>query len=137
MKRLPARITLVPALLAATLLLTSCARPSSLGRSPTPDVSGRWDFHIDLGQRTTPGEFWLWRRGRVYTGTLTPRGTNTLPIRELVQRGLHVDLIVDTPDGPVTVTGAVRPDGASLEGTVTYHQGQRYPMTATRRPTAE
>lgn len=137
MKRLLARIPIAATLLAATLLLASCARPSTLGQSPTPNVSGRWDFHIDLGGRTTPGEFWLWRRGHVYTGTLTPRGTNTLPIRELVQRGLRVDLTVDTPDGPVTVVGTVQPDGASLEGTVTYHQGQRYPMTAKRRPTAE
>lgn len=36
------------------------------------------------------------------TGTLTPSGTNTLPVRALTLRGRQVDLTVDTPEEPVT-----------------------------------
>jgi len=122
--------------LAATFLLAACTRPATAGRGDALDVTGRWDFQINVGARSTLGEFWVWRRGNTYTGTLTPRGTNTLPIRELVLRGRQVDITVDTPDGPVTVRGTVGADGGALEGTVTYHQGQQYPMSATRRPRA-
>jgi hypothetical protein len=43
-------------------------------------------------------------------------------------------MIVDTPEGAVTFDGAVQRDRAGMSGIVIYHQGQRLPMTATKRP---
>ena len=42
-------------------------------------------------------------------------------------------MTVDTPEGPVTFAGTLGADGASMQGTLTYHQGQLLPMQATRR----
>ena len=65
---------------------------------PGPDLAGRWDFNVDLGTRTTPGVLWLFVRGGEYTGTLSPQGTNTLPVRSLVVRRDQVVMTVDTPE---------------------------------------
>ncbi|MBC7898015.1 MAG: hypothetical protein H7066_21515 [Cytophagaceae bacterium] len=127
------------------LLLTVCAsnacasrgaRPSAPVPSavPAPDLAGRWDFSVDLGTRTTPGVLWLFLRGGEYTGTLSPQGTNALPVRSLVLRRDQVAMTVDTPEGPVTFDGTIGESGAAMQGIVTYHQGVRYPLTARRRP---
>jgi hypothetical protein len=103
--------------------------------SPVLDsLVGRWDFSVDLGTRRTPGELWIFRRGEDLIGTLAPTGTNTLPVRALVLRGDSAHMAVDTPEGPVTFDGVVDGSRTSLRGVVTYHQGQRYPMTAAKRP---
>ena len=102
---------------------------------PGPNLAGRWDFSVELGTRTTPGVLWLFVRGGEYTGTLSPQGTNTLPVRSLVVRRDQVVMTVDTPEGPVTFDGTIGDAGAAMQGIVTYHQGVRYPLTARRRPT--
>lgn len=96
-------------------------------------LGGRWDFRVMVGERSTPGELWLFDRGGVYTGTLTPQGTNTLPVRSLVQQQQKIAMIVDTPEGPVTLDGVVDAAGATIQGIVTYHHGQKYPLEARRR----
>jgi hypothetical protein len=96
---------------------------------------GRWDFNVDVDGRATPGELWLFRRGGELTGTISPSGQSTLPVRSLTMRGDSAHMIVDTPEGAVTFGGAVQPDRAAMTGIVIYHQGQRLPMTATKRRT--
>jgi hypothetical protein len=96
---------------------------------------------MDVGPRVTTGEIWLWRRGADYTGTLTVRGTNTLPVRSLTVRApapaaaAALAMTVDTPEGPVTLAGTLAPDGGTMQGTVTYHAGQLYQLEARRRAT--
>jgi hypothetical protein len=48
-----------------------------------PDLSGYWDFQVNVGDRVTTGEMTLGRSGDAYLGTLTPKGTNTLAVRSL------------------------------------------------------
>ena len=129
-------------LLTAALLSAACSTSPPSSGSPTPvapvasildTLAGRWDFTVDLGARQTPGELWLFRRGGELTGTLAPTGTNTLPVRSLIVRGDSAHMIVDTPEGPVTFDGAVAASRTGMRGVVTYHHGQRFPMTATRR----
>jgi hypothetical protein len=109
-----------------------------------PDAAGRWDFRMDVGPRVSTGEIWLWRRGADYTGTLTVRGTNTLPVRSLTVRApaaataataAAVAMTVDTPEGPVTMAGTLASDGGAMQGTVTYHAGQLFQLEARRRAT--
>lgn len=96
---------------------------------------------MDVGPRVTTGEVWLWRRGADYSGTVTVRGTNALPVRSLTVRApaaataAAVAMTVDTPEGPVTFAGALAPDGGAMQGTVTYHAGERFPFEARRRAT--
>ena len=127
-------------LLVLVCLTTGCASRATSStstastRAPGPDLAGRWDFSVDLGTRTTPGVLWLFLRGGEYTGTLSPQGTNSLPVRSLVVRRDQVAMTVDTPEGPVTFDGTIGDAGAAMQGIVTYHQGVRYPLTARRRP---
>ena len=113
----------------------SSSSASAPQRAALDSLAGRWDFSVDLGSRQTPGEIWLFRRGEALTGTLAPTGTNTLPVRALTLRGDSAHMVVDTPEGPVTFDGVVADSGSTMRGVVTYHQGQRFPMTATKRPT--
>jgi hypothetical protein len=127
-------------------LLVAASAACSSARTPTPSpavapaqtaaldsLAGRWDFSVDLGARQTPGELWLFRRGAELTGTLAPAGTNTLPVRALTMRADSAHLTVDTPEGPVTFAGVVTDSRSAMRGIVTYHHGQRFPMTATKR----
>ena len=111
--------------------------PASPSTASTQDVSGRWDFRITMGsERTARGEFWLFRRGEEFTGTLTVQDRNTLPIRTLTVRGEKVAMTVDTPEGAVTLDATLNPNGQSLQGTVTYHHGEKFPFSADKRPPA-
>jgi len=56
-------------------------------------------------------------------GALAPQDTNTLPVRVLTLREDRIAMIVDTPEGPVTLDGTLSANGQSLEGTVVYHHG--------------
>ena len=99
------------------------------------DLTGRWDFRVAMGgDRTARGELWLFRRGDEYTGTLAVQGTNTLTDRLLTLSGDRIAMTVDTPEGPVTFEGTLGGNGQSLQGTVMYHHGERYPLSADRRP---
>ena len=115
------------------ILLLALAAPALFAQSATPDLSGYWDFGVDVGQRVTPGELTLGRSGDGYVGTLTPKGTNTLGVRSLKVDGKKIAMIVDTPEGVVTFDGTLGDDSASMTGTVTYHKGQQFPMTAKKR----
>ena len=81
----------------------SAQRISSPSTASTQDVSGRWDFRmVTSSERTARGEFWLFRRGEEFTGTLTVQDRNTLPIRMFTVRGEQIAMTVDTPEGAVT-----------------------------------
>ena len=130
-------------LAASVLLPLTNALPQS---SPTPaqaspstastqDVSGRWDFRMETGpDRTARGELWLFARGEEFTGTATVQGRNALPVRMLTLRGERIAMTVDTPEGAVTLDGTLNADGQSLQGTLTYHHGEKFPFSADKRP---
>jgi hypothetical protein len=130
----------------ALALVTACQSmqprldaPSASSQQPQAarsDLGGRWDLRMIVGERTSPGELWLFERGSVYTGTVTMQGTNSLPIRSLALQQKKVAMIVDTPEGPVTLEGVVDAGGNTIQGLVTYHQGQKYPLEARRRVTS-
>ncbi len=40
---------------------------------------------------------------------------------------------VGSPNGNATFKGALSADASSFDGTVTYHTGQKFPMTGKRR----
>ena len=136
LRRLP---RLLP--LAAAALMGGCAARRAPSPTTAPDAAGRWDFRMDVGPRVTTGEVWLWRRGADYSGTVTVRGTNALPVRSLTVRAPAaatapaVAMTVDTPEGPVTFAGTLAPDGGAMQGTVTYHAGERFSFEARRRAT--
>ena len=108
------------------------ASPST---APTRDVTGRWDFRMETGpDRTARGELWLFPRGEEFTGTATVQGRNALPVRILTVRGERIAMTVDTPEGPVTFDSTLNANGQSLQGTLIYHHGEKFPFSADKRP---
>ena len=109
------------------------ASPST---APTRDVTGRWDLRVEMGaDRTSRGELWLFPRGEEFTGTVSMQGApNTLPVRMLTLRGEQIAMTVDSPEGPITFDGTLSANGQSLQGTLVYHHGQKFPMSADKRP---
>jgi hypothetical protein len=111
------------------------AAPSSAAAT-TPDLSGYWDFEVNVGQRITVGEMTLGKSGDGYLGTLTAKGTNTLAVRSFKLEGTGVEMIVESRDGDVTFKGTLDKDGTSMSGIVTYHHGEQFPMTTRKRQPA-
>jgi hypothetical protein len=73
-------------------------------------------------------------RGEEFTGTATVQGRNALPVRMLTLRGERIAMTVDTPEGPVTFDGTLNANGQSLQGTLIYHHGEKFPFSADKRP---
>lgn len=135
-----AAIVLLSTLLCVSAVPLGAQSPQTAPATPAaaapPDLSGYWDFSIDVGERFTVGEMTLGRSGDAYLGTLTPAGTNTLAIRLLAVVGGKVWLVVESREGLVTFAGELGADGVSMSGTVNYHHGQIFPMTAKKRVAA-
>ena len=52
----------------------------------------------------------------------------------LTLRGERIAMTVDTPEGPVTFDGTLNANGQSLQGTLIYHHGEKFPFSAEKRP---
>lgn len=115
----------------ALLCLAACVT----GRSAAPaSMAGDWSFRIETGGgRTTLGRLQLARAAGGYAGTLTTnRGSNVLPVRSFTVDGTMVRMAVESPQGAVTFAGALAEGARAFAGTVTYHDGQRFPLSATK-----
>ena len=148
--RLAARLSaLCTAGLAATLLAAGTASAQSTRSAAAtppaqaaasapapagaPDLQGLWDFTMRVGERTSPGFFALGPVERGWAGSLTLYLTNTLAIRALTVDGDSIRMVVASREGDVVFRGRLTDGGRAMEGIVTYHDGARLPMMATRR----
>lgn len=113
--------------------LAGCASDSA-ARNRTPDLAGGWTFQVLTGGgNATQGAMTLVANRDGYGGTLTTnQGANTLLVRSLTLDGPDMRMLVESPDGNVTFEGVLSPSGTSFDGTVTYHTGQRFPMSGVR-----
>ena len=123
-------------LLAALALagLAACAAgPGGRGAAPV-SLAGAWSFRIDTGGgRITLGRLQLAPAAGGYAGTLTTnRGDNVLPVPSFTVLGAEVRMRVESPQGAVTFAGALTPGARAFTGTLTYHDGQRFPLSATK-----
>jgi hypothetical protein len=117
----------------ASACLAACVAGPEAGPR-TASLAGGWGFRIDTGGgRVTNGRLWLTPAEAGYTGTLTTdRGDNVLPVRSFVVTGAAVQMAVESPQGMVTFAGALADSARSFTGTVIYHDGQRFSLTATK-----
>ena len=82
----------------------------------------------------THGAMTIAKAGQGYQGTLTTdQGSNVLPVRSLTLDGSDLNMIVESPNGKVVFKGLLNSDGRSFQGTVTYHTGQNFPMSGSKR----
>lgn len=96
------------------------------------DLVGTWDFTVDAGGQTIPGEMVITRSGATYGGTLTPQGMQQATIRTVTITARRVVVLVDTPDGEATFDGTMAVDNRTLTGAVAY-QGQSLGFNARKR----
>jgi hypothetical protein len=97
-------------------------------------MAGDWVFEVNTGSGLAHGAMTLTADGGGYRGTLTTdQGNNVLAVRSLTVEGSSMDMLVESPNGNVTFKGSLSEDQSSFQGTVTYHNGQQFPMTGTRR----
>ena len=104
------------------------------GRAPPGSLAGGWTFRIDTGAgRITHGRLSLTPAAGGYAGTLTTnRGDNVLPVRSFTVDGRAIRMHVESPQGAVTFSGTLANGARAFAGTVTYHDGQLFPLSATK-----
>ncbi|MCK6432188.1 MAG: hypothetical protein HUU30_04265 [Burkholderiaceae bacterium] len=118
---------------AATAISVGCATAPAPADLPAPSLAGHWLFEVDTGKAKTLGAMQLIAQGTYYQGTLTTnQGTNVLPIRRLTVQARAIVMTVESPNGEVVFRGALDADDRSFSGTVTYFNGQVFPMTGRR-----
>lgn len=124
--------TPVRPLLAALAFL--CLAACVTGRAPPGSLAGGWSFQIDTGGgRVTHGRLQLAPAAGGYAGTLTTnRGDNVLPVRSFTVAGADLRMSVESPQGAVTFAGALARNARGFAGTVTYHDGRRFRLNATK-----
>lgn len=117
----------------ATVLKTTCAQEPS-GAAGEPDLSGLWDFYMDVGGVPSFGLLTLGRLDGRYAGTLTPVRTAPVIVRSLTVTGRNVRMIVGSREGDVAYDAVLSGAADRMCGLVAYHGGLLHPMVAQRRP---
>ena len=121
----------------ATVLRTTCAPgPSGAAGAPAgePDLSGLWDFYMDVGGVPSFGLLTVGRLDGRYAGTLTPVRTAPVVVRSLTVSDGKVQMIVGSREGDVTYNAVLSGAADRMCGVVAYHGGLLHPMVAQRRP---
>lgn len=124
----------------ATVLNTTCAQgPSGAAGAAgapagEPDLSGLWDFYMDVGGVPSFGLLTVGRLDGRHAGTLTPVRTAPVVLRSLTVTDRKVRMIVGSGEGDVTYDAVLSGAADRMCGVVTYHGGHLYPMVAQRRP---
>lgn len=103
-------------------------------RDSAPNLSGIWDFKLDMGSAVSSGIMVLGALDDDYAGALTPSG-GAVAIRKLTLKGDAVHMRVASREGDVLFDGYLLATGKEFCGVVTYHGGKLYPMTVTRQET--
>lgn len=118
------------------MLMSACASPQGIGPSAdrAADLSGRWSFQVATPAGVANGQLNVTKEAERYGGTLTTdQGNQVLKVRTLTLERSAMRLAVESPNGDVTFQGRVSGDRRSFNGTVTYFNGQQFPMAGVKR----
>jgi hypothetical protein len=100
----------------------------------TPNLAGDWVFEAQTGENVAHGAMTLVADGASYKGTLTTDQTdNILPVRSLILQGSNMSMLVESPEGNITVKGTLADDAQTFQGKVIYFNGQTFAMSGRRR----
>lgn len=116
------------------VLFAACAPDGHRAAAIAPDLSGNWTFSVDVApDRVTVGTIVLEPSDAGYKGALTTnQGENVLPVSRFTLAGDAIAMIVESPDGAVSFVGVLADGAQAFNGTVTYHNGSQYPLSASR-----
>ena len=133
-------------------LMASAAMPSPAAAQPSPPITltcdagavpagaevpnlhGHWDFLMVPRGMPSFGLMSIGFVGADYGGTLAPTRTAPVVIRTVTLTGHAIQLVVASREGDVRFDGSLAAKGDFMCGTVTYHDGQTFPMIAQKRP---
>lgn len=128
----------VPTALAAQpapLLTVACdAGPAAAAGAEAPNLHGHWDFLMVPRGLPSFGLMSIGFVGAEYGGTLAPTRTAPVVVRKVTLAGNTINMVVASREGDVLFDGKLSAKGDFMCGTVTYHDGEKFPMFAHRRP---
>lgn len=127
----------VPAAIAAepvTSIAMNCGPSVDTAGSEIPNLHGNWDFLMDVGGTPSFGLLSIGQVDGGYGGSLTPVRTAPVVLRRITLTGSSIHMVTASRDGDVIFNGRLSAKGDRMCGTVTYHNGQTFPMMAQKRP---
>ncbi|MGV3478577.1 MAG: hypothetical protein ACO1O3_01405 [Sphingobium sp.] len=109
---------------------------ASATRGEAPNLHGNWDFLMDVGGTPSFGLLSIGLIDGGYGGSLTPVRTAPVVLRAITLTGDAIHMVVASREGDVLFDGRLSARGDRMCGTVTYHNGNSFPMAAQKRPSA-
>lgn len=119
----------------APAIAVNCGAPTAAAESEPLNLHGTWDFVMDVGGTPNFGLLSIGLVGSDYGGSLSLWSTAPVVLRELTVTGLSFHMAVASRDGDVLFDGVISTRGDRMCGTVTYHEGRKFPAVAQKRPT--
>ena len=118
---------------ATSIALTCDAGAAAVGGEP-PNLHGHWDFLMVPRATASFGLMTIGFVGADYGGSLAPVRTAPVVLRKITLTRDRVQMVVASREGDVLFDGTVSAKGDLMCGTVTYHDGETFPMVAQKRP---
>ena len=109
------------------------AGPAAAG-SEVPNLHGHWDFLMVPRGLPSFGLMSIGFVGADYGGSLAPARTAPVVLRNIALTGNSIRMVVASTEGDVLFNGSISAKGDFMCGTVTYHEGETFPMVAQKRP---
>ena len=134
------------------VLVASCAAPAAVAAQPAPSIAvtcdagvgaadgeapnlhGHWDFLMVPRGIPSFGLMSIGFVGADYGGSLAPARTAPVVLRSVTLNGDRIHMVVASREGDILFDGNISAKGDYMCGTVTYHEGEKFPMVAHKRP---
>ena len=108
--------------------------PSAAAASGEVNLHGHWDFLMVPRGMLSFGLMSIGFVGADYGGSLAPVRTAPVVLKKITLTRDRVQMVVASREGDVLFDGTVSAKGDLMCGTVTYHDGETFPMVAQKRP---
>lgn len=118
----------------ATSIGVNCGPSADIAGNEIPNLHGNWDFLMDVGGTPSFGLLSIGQVDGGYGGSLTPVRTAPVVLRRITLTGNNIHMVTASREGDVLFNGRLSAKGDRMCGTVTYHNGQTFPMLAQKRP---
>ena len=131
-----ATVLAVPASLAAQPVSPIAVTCDATAAAVSGEVNlhGHWDFLMVPRGMLSFGLMSIGFVGAEYGGSLAPVRTAPVVLRKITLTGDRVQMVVASREGDVLFDGRLSAKGDLMCGTVTYHDGETFPMVAQKRP---
>jgi hypothetical protein len=127
----PAPVAAQPA---QSIAVNCDAGATSSGGGEAPSLHGNWDFLMVPRGIPSFGLLSIGLVGADYGGSLAPVRTAPVVLRRISVTGNDIRMVVASTEGDVLFNGRLSAKRDFMCGTVTYHEGETFPMVAHKRP---